>query len=409
LLHACVTQDGFVASPSDHDNYRRIWSRDGTIIALAALLSGDDELMAVARQTFETLSTHQGPHGEIPTNIDPVSARVSYGGTTGRVDSDLWFIIGCGETWLATGDDDFLDRMLPAIERVRFLLGAWEINNRGLIYVPLTGDWADEYVHNGYVLYDELLYLQAQRTLARIRQARHGSRDHALGERISRLRHLIRDNYWFEDDGGVPDDLYHEVLYEKGRSAAAERGGGIYWMPFFSPGGYGYRFDAFANVLASLFGVADAKQCARVDGYIEDELVNEALPLLPAFHPVIEPVDEDWRRLHVMFSYNFKNRPYEYHNGGLWPMITGFYVADLAQRGRKREAGRYLQAIHRANAMAMHGEPWGFPEFVHGRMLTPEGTRHQGWSAAAAVIGHHAVAGQQLFRVNAGQASSVPC
>jgi hypothetical protein len=36
LLHDCATSDGFVASPSRHDNYRRIWSRDGTIIALAA-------------------------------------------------------------------------------------------------------------------------------------------------------------------------------------------------------------------------------------------------------------------------------------------------------------------------------------------------------------------------------------
>jgi hypothetical protein len=403
LLHACATEDGFVASPSDHDNYRRVWSRDGTIIALAALLTGDDALVAAARRTFETLSAHQGPHGEIPTNIDPVSERVSYGGMTGRVDSDLWFIIGCGEFWLATGDDDFLDRMLPAIERVRFLLGAWEINNRGLIYVPLTGDWADEYVHNGYVLYDELLYLQAQRTLARIRKARHGSTDHALNERISRLRHLIRDNYWFDPDGGMPDDAYHEVLYEQGRSAAAKRGVDQYWMPFFSPGGYGYRFDAFANVLASLLGVADAKQCATVDAYIENELATGTLALLPAFHPVIEPVDEDWPRLHVMFSYNFKNKPYEYHNGGLWPMITGFYVADMARRGHLKTARRYLQGIHQANAMVMHDEAWGFPEFVHGRKLTPEGTRQQGWSAAAAVIGHHAVAGQELFRVNAGQ------
>jgi len=43
---------------------------------------------------------------------------------------------------------------MPAIEKVVFLLGAWEFNNRGLLYVPATGDWADEYVHNGYILYD---------------------------------------------------------------------------------------------------------------------------------------------------------------------------------------------------------------------------------------------------------------
>lgn len=399
LLRDCATPDGFVASPSKRDNYRRIWGRDGTIISLAALLTRDSGLIETARKTFETLAQYQGPHGEIPSNVDPVAGRISYGGTTGRVDADLWFIIGCGEYWLATGDDKFLENMLPAIEKVRFLLGAWEFNSRGLIYVPLTGDWADEYLQNGYVLYDQLLYLQAQRTLARMHATMHGSSDHALNEKISRLRHLIRANYWFDNDA-VPDDAYHEVLYEKGRAAASSHCAGRHWMPFFSPAGYGYRFDAFANVLVSLLDVADDTQRSKVDEFLAAKVVNDELPLLPAFHPVIEPVDADWEDLQVMFSYTFKNKPYEFHNGGLWPMVTGFYVADLARRQRTEEAQKYLQAIHRANALAMDGQAWGFPEFVHGQKFTPGGTRHQGWSAAAAVIGRHALDGQHVFRID---------
>jgi hypothetical protein len=395
LLHACTTADGFVASPTESHNYRRIWGRDGAILSLAALLSGEHELVDTARKTFETLAEYQGPHGEIPSNVDTVSERISYGGTTGRVDADLWFLIGCGEYWRKSGDDTFLENLLPVIEKIRFLLGAWEFNNRGLIYIPLTGDWADEYLHNGYVLYDQLLYLQAQRTLARMHAAVHGSDDYVLHEKISRLRHLIRSNYWFDGDNAT-EDAYHEVLYRKGLQAAthcADR----HWMASFSPSGYGYRFDAFANVLASLFGVADDTQCNKVDAFIAEAIVNDDLPLLPAFHPVIKPVDEDWKDLHMMFSYTFKNKPYEFQNGGLWPMLTGFYVASLARRKRTKEARKFLQAIHRANAMTMEDEAWGFPEFVHGKKLTPGGTRHQGWSAAAAIIGHHAVDGQHLF------------
>lgn len=400
LLNECATPDGFVASPSEHDNYHRIWGRDGTIMSLAALLTGNHQLIETARQTFATLAKYQGPHGEIPSNIETAADRISFGGTTGRVDTDLWFIIGCGEYWLATGDDSFLDQLLPVIEKVRFLLGAWEMNNRGLIYVPLAGDWADEYLQNGYVLYDQLLYLQAQRTLSRMHTAVHGSSDHLLNERTSRLRHLIRANYWFDESEKPPDDVYHEVLYQQGLAAAKSHCAGQHWMPFFSPAGYGYRFDAFANVLASLFDVADDSQSSSVDSYIADELINNKLPLLPAFHPVIQPADEDWEELHVMFSYTFKNNPYEYHNGGLWPMITGFYVADLARRQQTGLAKSHLLAIHRANALAMEGEAWGFPEFVHGKKLTPGGTRHQGWSAAAAIIGHHAVNGKSVFRIN---------
>ncbi|MGD2075028.1 MAG: glycoside hydrolase 100 family protein [Gammaproteobacteria bacterium] len=400
LMHACVTEDGFVASPTDSHNYRRIWGRDGSILALAALLSGEHALIESAKRTFATLAEYQGPHGEIPSNVDPVSGRISYGGTAGRVDADLWFIIGCGECWQATGDDAFLEPLVPAIEKVRFLLGAWEFNSRGLLYIPLTGDWADEYLHNGYVLYDQLLYLQVQRTLARMHAAVHGSSDHALLERISRLRHLIRANYWFTADDGVPDDAYHPVLYEKGRQAATPHCADHHWMPSFAPSGYGYRFDAFANVLAALLGVADARQCNRVDEFIAEELMQDKLPLLPAFYPVIKPVDEDWQELQMMFSYTFKNRPFEFHNGGLWPLVTGFYVADLAARGRDEQARRYLGGLHRANALPMEGEDWSFPEYVHGQRLEAGGTRHQGWSAAAAVLGHHAVQGEAPFRID---------
>jgi hypothetical protein len=170
-------------------------------------------------------------------------------------------------------------------------------------------------------------------------------------------------------------------------------------MPFFSPQGYGYRFDAFANVLASLLNVADDEQRKRVDDYIRDELIDEKVKLLPAFWPVIKPVDKDWEELHMTFSYVFKNKPYEYHNGGLWPMLTGFYVADLASRGREEEARTFLSSIHWANELEMDGQAWSFPEYVHGKRHSPGGTRYQGWSAAAAVIGHHALRDKPVFRI----------
>ncbi|KLU06789.1 hypothetical protein RISK_001103 [Rhodopirellula islandica] len=399
LLRECSSEDGFLASPSLRDNYRRVWARDGVIMGLAALMTGDRELVGTLRHTLVTLAHHQGPQGEIPSNVDTAAGRVSYGGTTGRVDADLWFLIGCCQYWHATGDDDFLNDMLPVMERVRFLLGAWEFNNRGLLYVPQTGDWADEYIHHGYVLYDQLLYLQAQQDLCAVHRHLHESSDHVLEEKTTHLKHVIRDNYWFDDGNELPDDVYHEVLYRKGKAAACDHCANHHWMSFFSPQGYGYRFDSLANVLVSLLDVADDQQRARVDAFLIDEgVVPDDMSVMPAFYPVIQPVDEDWRDLQMSFSYTFKNQPHEYHNGGLWPMVTGFYVADLAARGKQDEARRYLLGIHRANALEMDGDPWSFPEYVHGQRFTAGGTRHQGWSAAGAVIGHHALEGTPLFR-----------
>lgn len=399
LLRDCDGPHGFLASPSRRANYRRVWGRDGAIMSLAALMAGDEELVEAARRTLVTLMEYQGPHGEIPSNVDPESDRISYGGMAGRVDANLWFVIACGEYWKATGDERFLERAARPMDKVRFLLGAWEFNTRGLIYVPQTGDWADEYLHHGYVLYDQALYLQALRTLCAVHGRLHGSRDHGLEDGATRLKHVIRDNYWFEDSDRVPGDVYHEILFKKGRKAA-NRCNRKYWMAFFSPHGYGYRFDAFANVLVSLLDISDAERRKSVDEYIEEYLVDDDMALLPAFHPVITPEDHDWEDLHMTFSYSFKNRPHEYHNGGRWPMLTGFYAADLARRGKTEAARRFLRGVHRGNALEMEDEPWGFPEYVHGEDYVAGGTRHQGWSAAGAVIGHHALEGKEVFRID---------
>lgn len=400
LLHRCATSEGFVAAPFGHGGYARIWSRDGVIESLAGLLAGDDDLVDAARATLETLAEYRGPHGEIPSNVEPDSRRVSYGGTAGRVDADLWFIIGVGEYWAATGDDQFLEQMRPVVDGVLFLLGAWEYNNRGLIYVPVTGDWADEYLQHGYVLYDQALYLQALRTVNAIRAHLDESTDHLLMERTQRLRHLIRSNYWFHEDIEPNGDIYHPTLFRKGEDAAPLRGG-EYWMPYFGPTGYGFRFDAFANVLVSLFGIADDVQAEIVDRYV-GELLDPDLPLVPAFHPVITAMDESWKELQMTFQYDFRNNPYEYHNGGLWPMIGGFHVAERASRGDHDGAVRLLRGVHRANALPSKPDlaEWSFPEFVNGERHTAGGTVNQGWSAAAAVIGEHAVAGSTPFRIS---------
>jgi hypothetical protein len=81
-------------------------------------------------------------------------------------------------------------------------------------------------------------------------------------------------------------------------------------------------------------------------------------------------------------------------------MITGFYVADLARRNKQDAARNYLEGVHTANASEMNSEAWSFPEYINGKNFNPEGTRNQCWSAAGAIIGHQALNGKKLFRIN---------
>jgi hypothetical protein len=56
--------------------------------------------------------------------------------------------------------------------------------------------------------------------------------------------------------------------------------------------------------------------------------------LLPAFWPVIQPGNPGWRELQSNHLYGqMKNMPYMYHNGGLWPMLTGLEVMGLVRHG----------------------------------------------------------------------------
>jgi len=239
------------------------------------------------------------------------------------------------------------------------------------------------------------------RSICVIHRQHHQTEDHTLEEKAVHLKHLIQGNYWFSSDGEFPDDMYHRVLYEKGRKTLPEKQDS-YWLPYFSPLGYGYRFDALANSLVMLLDIGSEKQAEEVDDYIKNEVCVQKSPLLPAFCPVITPKDERWEDLQMTFSYQLKNQPYEYHNGGLWPMVNGFYAAGLAQRGKTEEARRILKAIHEANRLPAEDEngeetEWSFPEYVHGNKFTGGGVHPMGWSAAGALIADAYVDGKRLF------------
>ena len=50
--------------------------------------------------------------------------------------------------------------------------------------------------------------------------------------------------------------------------------------------------------------------------------------------------------------------------------------------------------------MKYKGAEWSFPEFIDGKKFTPGGMDHLGWSAAAAVIAHHALDDKHILPVH---------
>lgn len=383
LLRRCLSPAGFLASPDDIDSYARVWARDSVIAGLAALASGDSYLVDGMLQTLLTLARHQGPHGEIPSNVTPDGSRVSYGQLVGRVDALLWYIVGVCAYIQRTGDMAFSVLVLPSVERALFLAGCWEFNNRGLLYTPLSGNWADEYILEGYLLSDQLLYAMALRNAGVVFQRV------AWTDKAASLLSLLEVNYWPEHGSRDSPLVYHPHAF---RAYLDTNGEPLHWLAAFSPGGYIERFDALAHALALLARLGSDAQRQQAESYVQLLSKQIGSDLLPAFWPVIQPGDFEWRSLQVNHLYgSVKNQPFVYHNGGLWAVVTGFYVLGLAHCGMRERAEQMLYAINEANARGRDGQQWEFAEYHHAQTHMPMGTSHMAWSAAAGILAHQAL------------------
>jgi glycogen debranching enzyme len=115
---------------------------------------------------------------------------------------------------------------------------------------------------------------------------------------------------------------------------------------------------------------------------------------------VCEPIRESSVLWRPYMSRHRQNLAWQYHNGGVWPFVGGFWVAALAAAGRpEAELRAELAKVAAANAL----EDWQFNEWLNGRTLQPQGMPKQSWNAAAFLIADAAIAGQRVFVPAAGR------
>ena len=367
LLQRCSSSNGFLASAENTSNYKRVWARDGVICGLAALASGDEKLIHTFEKTLETLANNQHKNGTIPSNVlvTETETQVSYGGLAGRVDAVTWFVIGICQYAFYKKDSSFVSKYDSNIQKCLQLLEAWEFNNQHLIYVPLSGNWADEYITDGYVLYDQLLRVWA------LRSYNYFQKNEEITSKIEKIEHQIVVNF-------TPNEIvpkYHESAYNELQFKG--------FMPCsFSPAGYKTQFDAFANALVLLLNIGSDDFQNQILTTFETIKNETDLKLIPAFWPPIQESDLDWNLLKNNCKYEFRNYPYEFHNGGSWSMVNGFYGLALLAKAKDSEALQILNAINEANAV----EDFSFYENFNSETKVPNGVPLCAWSAAATVM-----------------------
>lgn len=385
LLHEGLTSRGYLASTGGEANYHRVWARDAVFTGLAAMTTGDKKLVEGLKTSLQTLLSGRHELGFIPSNIEfdenTNIADVSYGGLAGRVDANLWFLIGALYYLKHYNDESFRKQMQKPIEQVFRILRLWEFNDGGLLYIPQGGDWADEFILEGYVFYDQLLYYWANRLAAEVLE------EPLYERKAEELQRLISINYWPESE--YKEKAYHPVAYEE----ILDENEIGYWMAGFKPSGYFRRFDCIAHGLTLLLGINSSSQNKKITTYVERLTRFHEKSLLPSFWPPVEVTDRCWDALQKNRKYNLRNRPGEYQNGAVWPFSNGLIIAGLYKNGYKRLAGQMLESL-RELVMMPEGQ-YGFYEYINSNNWYPDGVKHQLWSAAGLILAEKAA--QNIF------------
>ena len=204
-----------------------------------------------------------------------------------------------------------------------------------------------------------------------LRSYNHFAKETQLSEKIDNIKKQVEVNFQPNTIG----EKFHERAYN-------ELDFKEYMPCSFSPSGYKTNFDAFANSLAVILNIGtDAMQNSIL--HHATTLASETkLGLVPAFWPPIFERDEHWNLLKNNCKYEFRNFPYEFHNGGSWSMVNGFLGLALLSKSETKNATTILNKIQDANALGNYS----FYENFNTNTEAPNGVSFCAWSAAAEVL-----------------------
>lgn len=346
LLRALSGPLGIGASTSTAANYSAVFARDAVMAGIAGLLIDDAEIEAGLARTLEHLRDTQGPEGQIASNYHQL--RVSFGTLAPRIDSVTWYIVGVALSARAAAHDarEFRGSVRAAVR----LLDALEYNGRHLVYVPPGGNWADEYPYEGYILYDQVLRAWALKLAGALYD------EDAWLAKAEAIEETVEKRYW-------PDD--------------ADR---THPLAAFSPTVTRDIFDLAACSLLGVSGIAPRLTSAALDGIARRFLDHSRLP--PAFDPVIDESHPDWPALRRYHLHEFRNRPHEYHNGGVWPIWLGWLALGFARAHRMTDVDRLRRLVDPKLGVAS----FEFHEYLHGVTGTPGGMSGMAYSASGVVF-----------------------
>jgi len=312
-----------------------------------------------------TLAQRQNDQGLIPSNVAVAAtenASVSYGTLVGRVDAQTWWLIQTCLYLSKTQDLELKTKLKAPAFQVLNLLDAWEFNARHLVYTPLGGNWADEYTLSGYTLYDNLLRYWALKLCSSC-----WPEEQQLQQKIQLVRNAIEHN--FCSTKPTSEQTLHPRIFQTLQKQQ------IPFLPAcFDAAQYTLQWDAAANGLALLLGF----EIPGLTAYIKKFESEQQQLFIPSFWPVIQKQDAAWALLENQYNYSFKNEPYQFHNGGSWPVMSGILAMGL----QKQSAELARQIAQSYEQFLEQTDTFHFSEYISTNDFKPGGKQQMCFSAS---------------------------
>lgn len=382
LLTRNLTPGGVLAASPGARAIRRgytaIFGRDAAVCAIGMALSGDKHLERAAATGLHTLAAHQAPNGQIAKFVDLKSREADFW-YLGCIDSTLWWLIALALLDRCSGTGRLQRQYRSNIRLAIQWLLAQEHQRFFLLQQNEASDWADIMPRSGFVLYTNALWFFVKRLYGLAHAA--GTREnfnglfHPFSAGIAQYRRARL--------------LNHYVL-QRGRDRDL-------YLSFVNFSFFGEEGDVFGNVLAVLLGLADGRAARRTLDALTAAQVGDPYPVRAVTRP-IRPSSSSWR---AYMGRHRQNHAWQYHNGGIWPMVGGFWITALVAAGRSGQARAQLLRL----AQACRLGNWAFTEWLHGQTLALRGVPGQSWNAAAFLMAEDAVTnGRSIFAARPGSA-----
>ena len=329
--------------------YPEPYTRDLMFSFFGIAVSGNKKLLESIRKVLETLAKNQSNHGHIPSLVHDSEDR-------GSSDTTPLFLLGAAIFRKVTGESEFLH---DAVEKALIWMEYQSPSDRYLVAQQPTSDWRDEQWVLGYGLFVNTIVYSYLRLLGR----------------KERADHVQQEMSKFTITEGSIHHHVHEGLVVKHK-------------PYYAMWSYkilsSERFDLLGNSLAILSGIASQTRANEMISWIEEECSSMrekgelVVGLPPNFFPFVKTTDPEWNERYAEY-----NNPGDYHNGGIWPFVSGFYIAALVAAKKYTLASEKLvELTHFIKKSRTENLEFGFNEWIKAQDGKPMGQDWQTWSAA---------------------------